>query len=284
MSAEQWTPLYEYGPMRVEGPFEPPSLEAIDLYDPQSTFPTFAVALMRWSSGIRVRASCINGGCLQSYLPQVVGLDGRSRFTGPIISHRKPQDNRAIMAHVQNPDGSDVFIIRAGYKGRCGIYDIHLNPFGYIDEEDKKAREEALHHTQERDTLKTDLEAASQRTVYLESLLSHQNREIDWSHEQIEILKQKIKELEAHGGVSDQSQFDLLVLGLGGIGFNQLPTIDQSDLLSLMEKELYRTFHPDRLNGLDRDTTALKLTATEIIQLKIAAIQRLKNRYTLVKR
>jgi hypothetical protein len=264
--------------MRVEGLFEPPNIEAFDLYDPRNKYGPFAVALVRWSSGERVEAWCIDGGCSMGDLPKIKGLDGRSRFTGPIISYHEPEDKSVVMAHVQGPSADDIFIIRQGYDGRCGIYDLNINPSGsYVDEEDRVIRQEALHHTQERDKLRIQLQTAVQETELSRLLLKTSMQYITRADAQIDRLLRELKDLERRGGVNNQKQFDLLTLGLGRVGFDKLPVVDQTELLEALERELYRALHPDRFIGLDRDTKALQTAATEIIQLKIAAIQRLKS-------
>ena len=279
MSDERWKPRHEFDSIRVEGLFEPPTFEAFDLYHRGNRHSPFAVALVRWSSGERVKAWCIDGGCPESKLSEVKALDGRFRFTGPIISYHEPEDKGVVMAHVQDPSGHDVFIIREGFDDRCGIYDLHMNPFdSYIDTDDEAVRKEALHHTQERNELRIGLQAAVQEIDLLGLLLQSNIQDVAKAHAQIDRLERELNELKARGGVNDQKQLDLLILGLGGVGFEQLSVIDRRELLAAVEKELYRVLHPDRFTGLGRDTGALQTTVTMIIQQKIAAIERLKRK------
>ncbi|HUD20335.1 MAG TPA: hypothetical protein VMR81_07875 [Patescibacteria group bacterium] len=283
MPIENPAQYHESGPMRIEGLFEPSAFEAFDLVDfGDSPFP-LVIGLVRWPSGTRIKASCIEGGYPLAEISKVHDLDRTHRFTGPVISSQEPAEPGVVMAHVKYAPGTDVYIIKEGYDGKCGIYDVHVNPFGYIDEEDAALRAEALNHMQERDTLQARLAKSKNDLEIARILLSGQEFDIEHNQKEIEDLTRRIAELELNGGIKDQTQVDLSVLGLRGVGFNELAGADQAELLSAIEKELYRSLHPDRFGGLGRDVSHLQDAATKIIQLKIAAIGRLRNRYAIRK-
>lgn len=283
MSNNEYVSLYEDHSVRITGFFEPECIEFIEIPPPQLEKTHPKTAYIRLPTGERIRAWCIQEAFPLDKLNSVVCLDGFTRFIGPYFSTVPPDDKTVVMGHLAKGRynfGSELYIIAPRYKDLCGLYDTKF--LGYsVDLEDEAERIEALHHQKERAQLQQELEDSEIERKFLRSGLSSQQSYIEELYEEMERLGDMLGNLmspNTSGTFTTQYEMDLSVLGLTHTGFDNLDSTSKARIIMAMERELHRSLHPDLFNDPSVNTEQLQSVLTQIIQIKIDAIRRLKTR------